>query len=540
MGHRNHGIALADGLTTAPSRCQRALQTAHKTVLPEAAAPLSLAKPAKPRAHQPGDGTAISLSGAHQLAPQSEAIENPTTTGRPMIVYTVMPLIAKRHHPTTPGFRPLDMRRSLYDALHKSSKTSPPMPADTLSKIALDDNFSAIVQREEDREEHPIATLILTLGGLRDRGLDLKAENAGLLGDDTPLTIPGQANSTSIIASQFRPIEGVVLIVCDEDDWIREFNGSLGDADGVMPALRDLESGDLVQYGDSERGSYYTSDGRAIVLDVSFFDVHDTLDLAEGETWPVLLDYAAGHARQSYDIGVAARLFDRLGQQAGDDHASRASRLTQLRHVQMRFAARGIETLLEHQTYEPYIGDDGFRIRHRLNQQLNQMNSAADRKVSDAFARFQQLIETTEADAEATRQLRTETLTKRAGGIVAGAGLLGIFASIAAIPRSGAALSPNLRAAFATLALAGAVAVVALLLERALEAQRPTGDRARRAAKIVGWLLLAAGLLGAWLAWLGRWASSSALLIAVIAMILIGGTLLLAVRSDETPERSSR
>lgn len=477
-----------------------------------------------------------------------------------------MPLVEDRFQPNAQDFDLL-AGGSLSTLLLEPVPLRPTPPENVFSVVPLSPGLHLLVQRKEETQSHPTEILALTLDMLRDGHLLKDARAAGLELDGlSGLSVPGQAHGTSGMRSESVPSEGVVMVVSDSDDWARPVQPDATSLADVLPALKKLWSDDTVSWSKPNRESVVTSDFRGLLLDAEEYEIHDDVSLAEEETIASLMNLAHGHALRSYDVAAAARLADRLLLGLGRAETVERKPLEAMRQVQLRFASRGLEAVIEHREWEGTNADDAFRVRQRLRL----INASLDSTLNRAFERFQPLVEASEAariqeqsdskaeerrrkeeqtraaearaDEErrirlaqdAARQERAAKLTRRGAGAVAGASVLVLFAALAAIPKGRTFFSPYVRAAFATVVLGAVVAGTAWLMERAMHARAPRGWL-RWLVGATGWGLILAALGAAAVGWLGEGDPGIGALLGVVAALVAGGCLALLVVDLDTP-----
>lgn len=431
-----------------------------------------------------------------------------------MIVYGITPLAPealKALSLSKPGVR---------DRLFvKPSRTESLTSIDSEGLMDLADGFTLRVQRNKDDIHlmHPIEALLTELTDIRNHN-----------GPDT-IRIPGQAFSRSYTAEDQSPAEGVVVVLFGSSDWeSREIEGSELDWDPI-PALFPLhDPSDPVSYQQAPRGSYITADGRGLIIDYDAELDHAQLDTepavneatVDDEVSPFLIEFALQHAVRSIDIARAAACIDTLGDQ-GSSWESRREALDTLRMVQLRMAARGVESLIENREWQSFLGHDSFRFSVITRRQSGRL----DRELSEQFTAVQPIIEAADADLQLRttqeRESRVKRVTGLAGAVIGGAALIGLFAALAAIPdQSELAFNPYLRAAFATVALGAIVAGYAWLLQVALP-RDPVGISVRW-LKFLGGALVSVGIAAALIGLLWNSAPTAALLVVSLGSSMMG------------------
>jgi ABC-type transport system involved in cytochrome bd biosynthesis fused ATPase/permease subunit len=123
---------------------------------------------------------------------------------------------------------------------------------------------------------------------------------------------------------------------------------------------------------------------------------------------------------------------------------------------------------------------------------------------------------------ETLREARAKRVTSLAAAVVGGVALIGLFAALAAIPVAGGTFDPYVRAAFAALALGALVAGYAWLLEIAMRQSHIGHERRRRVSRILGSVLVGAGVFVSVVGWLALADPSPSLLLLALGIALFG------------------
>lgn len=424
-----------------------------------------------------------------------------------MIVYGITPL------KPAPGKAPALSTSGVYERLFvKPSRTESLHTIDTEADVVTADGFTLRVRRNQDGADslHPIDALIYELNAIRRSTLP------------DVLRIPGQAFSNSYTSVDKAPAEGVAVVLCGQTDWDREVEDTELNWDPI-PAIHPLrDRSTTISYKDAGRDCYVTADARGLIIDYELeFDHADfgEEDTVDEEASAFLIDFAVQHAIRSIDIARAAESIDILGNHKSDS-ASRQEALDTLRTLQLRMAARGVESLLENREWQSFIGHDAFRMSAITRRE----SARLDRDLSEQFTSIQPVIEASDADLQKRsaneRESRIKRVTGLAGAVLGGAALLGLFAALAAIPAgTDVAFSPYVRAAFATLTLGAIVAGYAWLLQWAL----PTvPKRSAGVLRLTGGAALVLGVLLAGVGWFWSGAPPIALLVASVACSMLG------------------
>ena len=398
-------------------------------------------------------------------------------------------------------------------------------------------------QNQHYPRDHPVDRICQAAAAIREGDADLGRMLHGAVNeDDRRVVVPGQGGGPWEGVG-----EGVALVLCQLSDW-----DGAPDPDSVTtgPAWQELISGAPVDLAAVPPGSYVSADGRAVLLTIDLaYGVHGgSVDTAWDETWPAIQELAFTHAVRSYDVLAAAQLTDRLRRAVDPDLLQRD--LTLLRQVQARLAARHVASLLTGSVPDQFGSADEAA---KVEQALRATAARLDRSLSDAFAAFLPVLEASEAalrqrrdddaaEARAAAAARAESeqkqrsrLTEVGGTLVAGAGLLALFSSFAAIPRDEVVFDPSARAGYATVACAVALAAVAYLVHISV-GHRFLSRWARGWARVAGGLGAAAAAGFALYGSLGPTPRNGAALLGVVTLAVASSCLLLAsVKAPDVP-----
>ncbi len=453
-----------------------------------------------------------------------------------MIVYGIRPLNPENTDP------PEALDTGMYKRLFtKPSRNLSLNKIDGVEEVTLPDGFTLRVHRDASDSDklHPIDALLYELNAVRNSG------------EPDEMVIPGQAFGNSDVEVGCGPTEGVVLVLCGSNDWARPRVDYVGGLLDPVPALyHPTDRSTQVPHEEAKRGSYITADSRGLVIDYDLeFDHADYGDgdgdgelICDEEASPFLAEFAVQHAIRTYDITRAARSIDDLSDFSATAE-KRAQALTDLRAVQLKMAARGVESLVENRDWQSFSGHDAFRM-----QQITRRESArVDRQLSEQFSAIQPVIEASEAELqrveaakragereveadrlrkadgrEVAREARVKRVTGLAAAVVGGVALIGLFAALAAIPVAGGTFNPYVRAAFATLTLAALVAAFAWILQIAMRQSHVGHGRRVVLARILGAVFVSVGVVVSALGWLTVQDPSPTLLVLALVVVLVG------------------